>query len=475
MIKKILLGLSLLLSAVSCTEDYTDWSRSQRNPQGNIASFGDGSVTAVDLIDFSELGADATDVQVCNITAPTSSDSKFSPTYKITLGNTEYSIESNGKMSVADLKSYVEDTYGKAPTEREIAATLSMWEVGTSSAVKLSSGSFKIKVKLDAPIISSAYYIVGGSLDWASSAASKEQKFTHSTSNVYDDPEFSITFKAVENGDTWFAIGSEEACDAIAKNNDWSKLLGTKMGNGKNGIDETEGMDTRENLGNEGSFCVPASYKAKYIKVTINMMDGTYKIQPMSYDTYFYEIGGESGWSTNHALYGANSDGKYEGFYYLNGEFKFKPNADNWDGDYEYASEGKLTQDGSNNIPDPGAGFYQIDVDLVSGTYALAEVKSITCVGNHNGWDQADTACHMTYNTQEGCWELTTTLKDGFKFAVNDAWDISWGGANGDPTAYGNLTVNGGKDLNVPDGEGTYKIQLYISYEGANKVVLTKQ
>ena len=58
---------------------------------------------------------------------------------------------------------------------------------------------------------------------------------------------------------------------------------------------------------------------------------------------------------------------------------------------------------------------------------------------------------------------------------MNDAWTVSWGGANGDPTAYDNLTQNGGKDLNAPDGDGVYSIKLYLSYEGANRVVIEKQ
>ena len=58
---------------------------------------------------------------------------------------------------------------------------------------------------------------------------------------------------------------------------------------------------------------------------------------------------------------------------------------------------------------------------------------------------------------------------------MNDDWAISWGGANGDPTAYANLSQNNGKDLNAPEGEGTYKVQLFLACEGKNRVVLTKQ
>ena len=98
-------------------------------------------------------------------------------------------------------------------------------------------------------------------------------------------------------------------------------------------------------------------------------------------------------------------------------------------------------------------------------------------VGNFNGWNQADQTTHMTYNVEGGYWEATLNLdSDGFKFAMNDDWSVSWGGANGDAAAYDNLSQNGGKDLNIPaEGAGTYNIKLYLAYEGGNKVVLTKQ
>lgn len=57
-----------------------------------------------------------------------------------------------------------------------------------------------------------------------------------------------------------------------------------------------------------------------------------------AFSTMFYEVGAESGWNTPHPLYGPEGDGKYEGWYYLNGEFKFRPNADNWDNAYGYTT-----------------------------------------------------------------------------------------------------------------------------------------
>lgn len=474
MIKRILCGLAVAASFSACTEDFKDWADPQSNPQPETVAFGNGSVSEVGLIDFANLEDGQTAIKVCDIQAPSASDTNYKPEYTISLGGESFALAADGTMSVSDLIAYIEAQYGKAPYERTITSTVSMWlNNGVQTIKTATSDVFSVKAKLVAPHISDNYYVVGGTLDWAASAASKELKFQHSAQNVYDDPIFTITIEAAEGADTWFAIGDDEALDAVG-NGDWSKLLGTTGAS-----QDLEGMlKPRYELGADQSLCVEAKHGAKFIKIELNMMDGTYKITPLSFSSFFYEIGNDSGWSTPNALYGPANDGIYQGYYYLDGEFKFKPNKDDWAGDYEYAGDGHIADNGGSNCPAPNpAGFYQIDVDLQTGTYALTQVKSITVVGNFNGWNQADANTHMTYNREAGCWEATLKLTDnGFKFAMNDAWDISWGGANGDASSYGNLTQLGGKDLNLPaEGAGEYKIQLYLSYEGANKVVFTKQ
>ena len=591
MIKKILSLIAFVASVAACTDDYKDWASPQVVPQPAQVAFGDGSVSTVGVIDFNSVTAEL--VKVCDITAPTATDDTYKPFYTITLGGEDsYEIALDGTMSAADLQNYVVNKFGRRPVERDVDATVNMWLTNGGTTVKTAtSGVFQIKVIPQAPQISENYYIVGGPNDWAGSAASKELKFTHSGKDVYEDPVFTVVFNAPD-GDCWFAIGDDEACDAIANNNDWSKLFGTKKGNGNT---DPEGvLDRRYNLSDDGSFCVPAGNKL--IKVTINMMDYTYKIEglniadsyyliggpgnwdnsknqkfshsdksvfddpvftyvfpstggemwfafgdeeaidavgdnvwnklfgtkgdskdlsgsfdrrynldgdhsfcvdgsakfyrfqvnmmtmtyeitPLNFAEYFYEIGNESGWSTSHPLFGANSDGKYQGYYWLNGEFKFKPNADNWDDDLEYVdgttTGGTLTDGGGPNCPDPGAGFYQIDLDVAAMSYSLTKVETISIIGTVNGsWD---TDTDLTYNAETGAWEVTAALKAGaMKFRMNHDWAISWGGANGDPKAYDNLTQNNGKDLDLAE-DGTYKIELYIAYEGNNKVVITKQ
>ncbi len=185
------------------------------------------------------------------------------------------------------------------------------------------------------------------------------------------------------------------------------------------------------------------------------------------YPDFFYEIGNESGWSTSHQM-GGNGNGQYQGYYYLDGEFKFKPNADNWDNDLEYIDGttlgGTLTDGGGPNCPDPGAGFYQINLDAAAMTYSLLKIESISLIGGFNSWSDD---LEMTYNKEEGCWEVTTDAVSGeYKFRANHDWGINWGGTESDLT-------QDGANLNIE--AGTYKFQLYLTYAGNNRVVITKQ
>lgn len=181
---------------------------------------------------------------------------------------------------------------------------------------------------------------------------------------------------------------------------------------------------------------------------------------------FIYEIGNESGWSGNHALCSPAQDGIYTGFYWLDGEFKFKPNEGNWDGDWEYNGEGAATtglieDNGGDNMPGVDAGFYQIQVDLNAMTYNVAAITSISIIGGFNDW-AGDV--EMEYDQGEGCWKCTTGEVSGeYKFRVNHDWAINWGGTED------NLTQDG---ANLSSDGGTHTYKLYISYEGNNYVVI---
>ena len=479
MTKKILLGMALVASLAACTDDYKDWLTPQVVDQPEKVSFGDGSVTTVGTIDFNSYTEE--NVKVCSITPPTASDASYKPSFTITLGGEEtYDIGADGVMSSTILSDYVIAKFGRRPVERVVDATVSMWlSNGTTTVKTATSDVFHITVIPRAPQISQNYYIVGGPNDWGESAKNKMLKFNHSGKDVYEDPIFTVTFPASE-GDTWFAIGDDEACEAIANDNDWSKLLGTTKGNGNQ--DPTGNLDRRYNLKDDGSFCVPAG--GKLIRVTINMMDYSYQIESLNFAEFIYVPGNaqkyntaapgmpEWGWTPElaPALRSANFDGIYEGFAYMDGDFKFTKER-NWNAEYNYndftsySSMFKLGDGGNINCTEPG--YYKLVADVANGSLTATKLTwGLVGPATAGGWD-APSYTVMNYNMAEDCWEITTQLNaDKFKFTTNGSWDINLGGDSVD-----NLW-EGGPDLVISEA-GTYTIKLYPSRAQSDKIYAT--
>ena len=461
--KHILFSMVLAASMAACTSDYTDWAKPLQSAVEEAKS-GTYVTTSVDAIKIADVTGDSVNIFNSRLNIPAGTDITEST---VTFDETQtINISTSGKVSVADLVSAVEALYGKAPNERTLSGVATVYYSDNGQAMRAMADKTEVKVSLSAPFISSSYYLIGDMV-YTMNGGSKSNwnaenllKFNHSDKNVYDDPEFTVVFTTDAADQYWKIMPYEN----INLENIWDPGV---VGIAVNGDTSFSGKLTTDNP-QAGKIEEPGIYR-----MTLNMMEYTYKIEKLNFKEFFYEIGGESTWGVTHALYGKNFDGKYQGYYYLDSEFKFRPNADNWEGDYEFNGEGKISDNGGSNCPAPEAAFYQIDVDLAAGTYALTAVKSITMVGTHNSWNVADAATHMTYNKEENCWQIEYTFAEqtSLKFAMNDDWTVSWGGANGDASNYGNLTQNNGKDLSV--AAGTYLIKLYLSYEGANKVTFT--
>lgn len=331
--KKLSLYISIALAGLfmgSCSEDFKDWADPQTNPQEDAITIPGYQASAVSALDLANVADSANVYTISSATLPEgfelgNSRIELTPEGVENATATEVKTSNDGKATKADLQALIESVYGKAPVARTFDGHVYTTAVKDGQAALIDAGTVKVTATPVAPNISQNYYIIGGTLDWTADAA-KTQKFNHSDINVYDDPIFTITIPAKEGDDTWFGIVDDKACEGIA-NGDWSSVLGTAKGNGNNALNETEQLDTRAKVGDDASFKVSKSAGAKYIKVEINMLEYTYKITPLSFGQYFYEIGGDSNWKSTNALYGGNGDGKYQGFYYLNGEFKFKPQA----------------------------------------------------------------------------------------------------------------------------------------------------
>ena len=452
MIKKILLGMTLLMSMVSCTEDYTDWGNPQTNPQKEAVAFGDGSVTPVDVINLADVKTEK--VKVASIVAPTSSNAAYTPNYKINFDGQSFDIDADGNMATADLTSYIVNQYGKRPTERDIDATLDAWVSNGSTAVKMAtSATFQVKAIPEAPVIDAGYYLVGDMFTikdgetevlngWTKEAA---KAFNHSDKDVYEDPIFTVSFETKKADQYWKIIPKKN----IDSGDIWAAgVVGPKV----------DGDDSMTGLLTNGDAKAGKIAKAGKYKLTINMMDYSYTIEEVNYDPFIYFIGSTDGWKSSDQKLALVDDAKgvYTGYVYLADpnnagfEFKFQRAPGNWDtaigaGTFVSFAGAAIGVDNGNLGVNAGEGVYYMDINLSEGTITATKVETMGMVGDFTGWaDGADVV--MTWNAEEYCYEATNAgvTAAGWKFRVNGDWAINLGGSLNNLTAGGdNITVAG--------------------------------
>lgn len=189
----------LATSLAACTDDYKDWAEPQHNDQPATVQFGNGSVTEVGVIDLGQVFDET--VQVAQVTAPTSSDAAYADaTYRLVLeGKKSFDIALDAKISYDELQKYVVANYGKEPAERDLDAVVEQFPSNGSTAVKVTSGTFKVKVIPQAADIDrSGYYLVGSALGgWDKAHA---VMLDHSETNFWDDPNFELVFTSLQAG-----------------------------------------------------------------------------------------------------------------------------------------------------------------------------------------------------------------------------------------------------------------------------------
>ena len=462
MIKKILLGMTLLMSMVSCTEDFTDWAHPQTNPEEKAVAFGDnGSVTPVDyVIKLADVKTET--VKVASIVAPTTSNAAYTPVYKINFDGQSFDIDADGNMATADLANYIVEKYGKRPTERDIDATLDAWMNNGATAVKMAtSATFQFKAIPEAPVIENGYYLVGDMFNaegvdgW--NTVSDKQAFKHSDKDVYEDPIFTISFETTKADQYWKIIPK--------KNADAGKIWAAGVVGPK-----VDGDDSMTGALTNGDAKAGKIAKAGKYKLTINMMDYTYTIEEVNYDPFVYFIGATDGWKSSDQKLALVDDAKgvYTGYVYLadpNGsgfQFKFQRKAGDWNNAIGAGAlstfSGAATNEGDNIGVNAGEGVYYMDVNLSEGKITATKVEKMGIIGGFNNWE-GDAV--MTWNAKEYCFEATNVgvTADGWKFRVNGGWDINLGGSINDLTAGGdNLSVAGNTVKLYPTRKTSEKI-----------------
>ena len=475
MIKKILLGMTLLMSMVSCTEDYTDWANPQSNPDTEEAvAFGDGSVTPEGIINLKDVTGDK--VKVASIVAPTSTKDTYAPFFKINLGGQSFDIDADGNMAKADLVNYITNTYGKRPIERDIDATLDAWQSNGSTAAKVkmaTSENFQVKAIPEAPFIDAAYYLVGDLTEWG---LDTNLKFAHSDADVYEDPVFTLMFTTTKDDQCWKIIpqGNVDKGNIWAVENAPEGVVGIEVDGDKAMSGKLLTTNSEGNKAGAGKIA-----KAGMYQMTINMMDYTYTIKQIAPE--YYLVGKLQGWSDKLEgktclMYAEtpmvqsyttqwNEDANLK--IWLGSDFGVWDNAYGAKNDGDNSVEGKIAGSGAIVCPEPGA-FYTFKVDFSTMTYKWTklenqnptEFENVSLIGVGGKWNDGDDI-DMKQVTPHN-WFIETTLPvGGFKIRANHGWNAggNWGyTADQKFTSTGKLFNDGGSgDIKIATA-GKYRI-----------------
>lgn len=431
--------MGLLLA--SCTDDYKDWADPQSNPDEGSKSVVFTAAQAA-AIDYAAIG-DRVQLFVPSVVVEDEVVNSFIAKLYNADKTAEYNIDADeqGCVAASDLKSAVQFLFGKAPEARTIDMDITAFTNINGQVIK-NLGTTQTTVTLRPREVADGYTLLLGGEEFA---------FTRNeNTNKYDDPIFKCTFEFLGDEATWTIKSSD----------------GTVLGVVAGTEDQMDGNLTA------------ADYEAgvwgiygKFV-MTIDMESYTYHIEDApAFDwEVIWMAGNSNGWGSPASPLTATSqdEGKYQGFMYLNGEFKFRSHESSWDApDWGAGStEGSLEAQSGNLSADEG--FYRVDVNLSDMLYSLTPITTIGVIGSFpdNGWT-SDVA-KLTYNTTSGAWEGTATIPAGveFKFRANNDWAINWGGE------LGNLWQDG-PNL-VLDEEGTYTIKLFIVAPGMHYVEMTK-
>jgi len=351
--------------------------------------------------------------------------------------------------------------------------------------------------------ISPAYYVIGAAGGWSSDGA-RTQKFEHSDADVYDDPVFSIV---IDSGgdDCWFAIGDDAALDAI-DGGDWTQLLGVKG----ESEDLTGTMDFRYNLGGDHSFHVQ---NAKKIRITLDMMEYSYKIEPVNIADAYYLIGGPGEWSAESAMtmqFAHSSKDVFEDPVF---SYVFAGNGgegDIWfafgdkgaidavaDGDWSqlYGTTGESTDlsggfDRRTNLGgdhsfcvDGKAKFYRFTINMADMTYSITELNFdpyVYYIGATDGWANAEQKLALTDDSGIYTGYLYCADPNGwgnaFKFQKEAGnWDTQINADTLTGGITGDFVDDGNNDRNIiaNAGEGLYYVTLDLANLSLNAVRIT--
>ena len=454
----------LALTFVSCEDIDFEEGKPQTNPQEPLMSFdglsvglGDNLGAALDLSTLSTESLNAvktvqtpalTEGQTVEYVAYVGSDENFSNAQPLSVVN--------GNVDKAKVNSLFREFYGRSPKARDlyfrfaafIAEGKSWTRVGTKDTY-FAATKVSVTPIPESFTIESAYYLIGGMQGWSWDTLIK---FDHSDADVYDDPEFTVTFKCDANC-YWKIVPQSAVESGLTWDN--TNIIGVV----------TDGDTAMEGkLINSGANAAQIVEAGTYV-LTINMMDNTYKLVKKLEPSQLYVIGTPNGWNINGGDVPLNktTGAVYAGTVSLNaGQNMFRFYAAL--GDWESNSYGSQVNDSPINCTDKlvdgnysgdivagkgsfefnldAAADYNFTVDLDAMTFKMELVPEdpskwtyLYVVGNLNGWNTAVTAtegemvCKNGSNIYTGTFDFPDSGdgKSYFRFftELNGTWDKS--------------------------------------------------
>ena len=461
--KTLLYSLAAMasLALASCAGDYDDWANPQANEQeASAAKYG------VTFANGSEAeGSMADEDGIINLVTVNSTDANVTgftlKDFKVNGVAVNGTIVGNSvQVSASELEKLVcEQNKSRASVARDL-------KVETQVSINLASGdavSITTKGETTGKFTPTAtpqldekgYYMLGqvNGNEWDAKSPVWMNKISD---GVY---QLKVTTTADKN---WFKFyaGSNFVSE------DWDSINKGALGCKENGSEDTFGYILYDG-DSWGKLQTPVIAGAGTWIVTLDMNNLTYTVgKPV-----LYMAGDANGWATNDYL--AGEDGvHFTGFMYLNQNgFKFCTQPE-WKGT-NYGANFDTAPDAANITMTEAAGYYKVDVDLDSKSYALTPITTIGIIGSAspNGWDSDVDMTYVPYNAETkelGYWEIKdVTLTSGeIKFRANDDWAINWGGDT-------NALTQGGDNISVD--AGTYDIKLYAWANGYAKCELIKK
>ncbi|MEY3322695.1 MAG: hypothetical protein RLZZ417_2278 [Bacteroidota bacterium] len=156
-------------------------------------------------------------------------------------------------------------------------------------------------------------------------------------------------------------------------------------------------------------------------------------------------------------IFSAKSDGKYEGYVFMNQNAEFKYTVGpSWDLNYgDDGGDGSLDKGGAN-IKATKEGIYKLNVNINTLKHERLQTSwGIIGSATPNGWDSDQ---DLIYDATTNTLKITLNLKVGdIKFRANDDWGINLG----DDGANRSLEY-GGANIGVA-AEGRYSVELFLN------------